>query len=136
MMLRSRSWFIKLIGCFWLMSSMQMTLKAESTIPGCVKSQFIYETAPFPQCHASTIVERASGLVAVWFGGTIEKHPDVGIWLARLVDDRWTTPVEVANGVESPSKRYPCWNPVLFQVPGGPLQLYYKVGPSPSEWWG
>jgi predicted neuraminidase len=33
-------------------------------------------------------------------------------------------------------KRYPCWNPVLFQYPDGPLALYYKVGPSPSRWWG
>ncbi|MEY4177334.1 MAG: hypothetical protein RLY70_908 [Planctomycetota bacterium] len=33
-------------------------------------------------------------------------------------------------------KRYPCWNPVLFQFPDGPLTLFYKVGPSPSTWWG
>jgi predicted neuraminidase len=25
---------------------------------------------------------------------------------------------------------------VLFQMPGGPLQLYYKVGPTPRAWWG
>src|SRR5678815_1809353 len=28
------------------------------------------------------------------------------------------------------------WNPVLFQPKEGPLLLFYKVGPSPSEWWG
>ncbi len=44
--------------------------------------------------------------------------------------------MEVANGVESPTKRYPCWNPVLFQMPEGPLMLFYKVGPNPREWWG
>ena len=49
-----------------------------------VESEFIYETAPFPECHASTIVEAADGtLVAAWFGGTREKDPDVGIWVAR-----------------------------------------------------
>jgi predicted neuraminidase len=104
--------------------------------PGLLKSEFIYETAPFPECHASTIAETKSGLVAAWFGGTRERHPDVGIWFSRHRDGKWTSPVEVANGVESPSKRYPCWNPVLFQPKSGPLMLFYKVGPSPSTWWG
>jgi predicted neuraminidase len=44
--------------------------------------------------------------------------------------------VEVANGIESPEKRYPTWNPVLHQPKSGPLLLFYKVGPSPSTWWG
>jgi predicted neuraminidase len=30
----------------------------------------------------------------------------------------------------------PTWNPVLFQPKKGPLQLFYKIGPSPSTWWG
>ncbi len=47
--------------------------------PGLVKSEFIYETAPFPSCHASTIAETPSGLVAAWFGGTHERNPDVCI---------------------------------------------------------
>src|SRR5439155_26394652 len=51
------------------------------TQPGLMKSEFIYETAQFPQCHASTIAETKDGIVAAWFGGTHERHPDVGIWL-------------------------------------------------------
>lgn len=101
-----------------------------------VTSEFIYETAPFPSCHASTIVETPDGLVAAWFGGTAERNPDVGIWVSRHVGGTWTTPVEVANGVQSPTLRHPTWNPVLFAPAKGPLQLYYKVGPSPSTWWG
>jgi len=101
-----------------------------------LKTEFLYETAPFPSCHASTIVETSGGLVAAWFGGTHEKHPDVGIWLSRHIAGRWSVPVEVANGIESPEKRYPCWNPVLFQPRTGPLLLFYKVGPSPDTWWG
>jgi predicted neuraminidase len=104
--------------------------------PGVVAAEFIFEDAPYPECHASTIAETPSGLVAAWFGGTNEKHPDVGIWLSRHVDGNWTEPVEVANGVQSPTLRYPTWNPVLFQPKDGPLLLFYKVGPSPDTWWG
>ena len=104
---------------------------------GVVQSEFIYETAPFPSAHASTIVETREGsLIAAWFGGTAERNPDVGIWLSRHESGRWTTPVEVVNGVQSPSLRHPTWNPVLFQPAAGPLMLFYKVGPTPSSWWG
>jgi predicted neuraminidase len=101
-----------------------------------VSREFIYDMAPFPECHASTIVETTSGLVAAWFGGTEEKHPDVGIWLSRKIDGKWTKVAEVANGVQEEGKRHPCWNPVLFQPKDGPLLLFYKVGPDPEKWWG
>ena len=104
---------------------------------GFAKSEFIYETAPVPSCHATTIVEPAGGgLVAAWFGGTREGHADVGVWSSRLADGKWTAPIEVANGVQADGTRHPCWNPVLFQPKGGALLLFYKVGPSPSKWWG
>ncbi len=101
-----------------------------------MKSEFIYETAPFPSCHASTIAETKAGLVAAWFGGKAEKNPDVGIWVSRHDGKSWSTPVEVANGVQTDGQRHPTWNPVLFQPPQGPLLLFYKAGPSPSTWWG
>lgn len=100
------------------------------------KSEFIYETAPFPSCHASTIAETPQGLITAWFGGTHERHKDVGIWTSRLLNGKWTAPIEVANGVQNADLRYPTWNPVLFQMPGAELLLFYKVGPSPAEWWG
>lgn len=109
---------------------------ASAASPGVVTTEFIYETAPFPQCHASTIVEAKGSLIAAWFGGTREKHPDVGIWVSRHEGGKWTAPVEAANGVQTDGKRHPCWNPVLFQPKTGPLLLFYKVGPSPSSWWG
>lgn len=109
---------------------------AQSPAPGMLKSEYIYETAPFPECHASTLAETSKGLVAAWFGGTKEKHPDVGIWVSRLENGRWSVPVEVANGIESAQKRYPTWNPVLHQPKKGPLMLFYKVGPDPKQWWG
>jgi predicted neuraminidase len=103
---------------------------------GVLSAEFIYETAPFPQCHASTICHAGEGMVCAWFGGTKEKAPDVGIWLSRHYGKAWSEPVEVANGVQDETKRNPCWNPVLFQMPKGELLLFYKVGPSPSTWWG
>ncbi len=125
--------FIVLLGLFIYLS---LFVGAQPMAPGVMQSEFIYETAPFPECHASTLAESKGTLVAAWFGGTKEKHPDVGIWVARLEQGKWTTPVEVANGVESPAKRYPTWNPVLHQPKSGPLLLFYKVGPNPESWWG
>jgi predicted neuraminidase len=102
-----------------------------------VRSEFLFTDAPFAQCHASTIAQTRQGtLVAAWFGGPREGHAEVGIWLTRLSDGTWTRPIEVANGVQSPTERFPCWNPVLFQLKNGPLLLFFKIGPSPSRWWG
>ena len=102
-----------------------------------LRAEFINEHAPYPSCHASTIVETtAHELVAAWFGGTAERNPDVGIWAAREADGRWLPAVEVANGIQQSGPRLPTWNPVLFQPRDGPLTLFYKVGPSPSTWWG
>ena len=115
---------------------LQVEAAALSEQLGIVRSEFIYERAPFAQCHATTIAETKTGLVAAWFGGTREGNKDVGIWVARHDGKSWSAPVEVANGIESPSKRHPCWNPILFQPATGSLLLFYKAGPSPSTWWG
>ena len=111
--------------------------RAATSPAAVITHEFIYETAPYPSCHASTIVETNKGeMVAAWFGGTAEKNPDVCIWVSRLENGKWTPSVEVANGVQADGTRLPTWNPVLFQPRGGPLMLFYKVGPSPETWWG
>lgn len=111
---------------------------AAASAPSLVSHEFIYEKAPYPECHASTIVETTKGeILAAWFGGTKEKHPDVCIWVARRENGRWMPGVEVANGVQPDGTRHPTWNPVLFQPRGNaPLMLFYKVGPTPQTWWG
>jgi predicted neuraminidase len=92
--------------------------------------EFIFITAPFPSCHASTIVELANGtLMAAWFGGTGEGKPDVAIWGSRRSATGWSAPVELAREPDTPA-----WNPVLFHSRNGRLWLYYKFGPSPSGW--
>tara|TARA_R110002020_G_scaffold40308_2_gene119246 strand:+ start:3383 stop:4492 length:1110 start_codon:yes stop_codon:yes gene_type:complete len=103
-----------------------------------IKSELIYEldNKPTPQVHASTLIETPEGIVSAFFGGTHENNPDVGIRVSRLINGEWSWPEEIVNGVQNDTLRYPCWNPVLFQPEGKPLMLFYKVGPSPTTWWG
>ena len=101
-----------------------------------LSSEFVYDSADFPSCHASTLVETEDGLLAAWFGGSYESHPDVSIYCAAYDGSRWSDPIRAADGVVSDSLRFPCWNPVLFRLPGGEIALYYKVGPNPRKWWG
>jgi predicted neuraminidase len=115
-----------------------LTQSARATdLPGVLQSEFIYDSnPPTPSCHASTIAQTKEGLAASWFGGTAEGNKDVGIWVSLARDGKWSVPVEVANGVQPDGSRFPCWNPVLFQYPTGPLDLFYKIGKSPRDWWG
>ncbi len=105
--------------------------------PAIIHSEFIFENSPTLSCHATTITEcRDGSLLAAWFGGTAEGKPDVGIWSSHYTNSAWSSPSELANGIQTDGTRHPCWNPVLFQPREGPLLLFYKVGPSPSSWWG
>ncbi len=114
-----------------------VTLARATDAPSAiVDSEFVFERAPFRSAHASTIVETRDGLLCAWFGGTEEGRPDVGIWLSRRSEKGWSPPVEIATGRQPDGTRHPCWNPVLFQPSRGPLLLFYKIGPSPREWWG
>ncbi|OOG73191.1 exo-alpha-sialidase [Algoriphagus sp. A40] len=128
--MNSLSIFLPLLG---LLSFPQNQEKVE---PKILSSGFIYETAPFPQCHASTLLETPSGIMASWFGGTREKHPDVSIYTSVLSNGTWSVPQMVADGVENETFRNPTWNPVLHQLEDGKIVLFYKEGPNPREWWG
>lgn len=93
---------------------------------------FIFESAPFPSCHASTLVEVSPGrLLAAWFGGRDEGARDVKIWWSRYDGRAWDKPTIAAE-----ESGQPCWNPVLFELPDGTLALWYKSGPSPQTWTG
>jgi predicted neuraminidase len=115
---------------------MLMAAPAQQT-PSVSLREFIFESAPFPSCHASTIAETGDGtLLSAFFAGTREGAPDVGIWISRLKDSKWTVPTRIATGADPSGKPLPCYNPVLFQPRKGPLLLFFKVGPSPAYWWG
>lgn len=103
---------------------------------GIVCSEFVYDRAEFPSCHAATIVETARGeLMIALFGGKYESNADCSIWASHLRADGWESPRLVADGLID-SVKTACWNPVLFQVPGGELLLFYKVGRYVQDWSG
>ena len=133
--MRSRS--LPFLG-FALLSAPLLSAEASFVRAKAVLASVVVNPdAPYPECHAATLAEVAPGrLVAAWFGGTKERNPDVGIWFAQQEDGRWLPAVEIADGRQEDGRRFPTWNPVLFSAPGGGLHLFYKVGPSPSAWWG
>ncbi|HWF46424.1 MAG TPA: sialidase family protein [Bryobacteraceae bacterium] len=98
-----------------------------STMP---ESTFIFDNAPFASCHASTVLELRNGdLLAAWFGGSAEGHPDVAIWSSRFSQGRWSPPTVLAREPDIAA-----YNPVLFYTHDGRLWLYYKFGPHPDDW--
>ena len=109
--------------------------------PAIVKDEFLYETASFPQCHASTIVETRKGdLVVAYFGGTKERNPDCCIWVSikQKGSDVWEPPFKAADGIgyEPDAPQTACWNPVLVEMPDGELWLFYKIGKTVKDWTG
>jgi alpha-L-fucosidase len=101
-----------------------------------IETALIYESEPYPSCHASMIVDTGEGFMAAWFGGSFEKHPDACIYGAFYSNGAWSKPFMIADGIEYELLRNPCWNPVLFKRDNGDIILYYKIGPSPTKWYG
>jgi predicted neuraminidase len=85
---------------------------------------------PFPQCHASTVVEIGPGkILTAWFGGTAEKDDDVGIWVARFDNGKWGKPERLAKVDDTPH-----WNPTLFRDESGKIHLFFKIGKEIPYW--
>ena len=111
--------FLSLLGFFSFSVTQEIT-------PKILFSGFIYEAAPFPSCHASTLVETSDGILAAWFGGTYERHPDVSIYASHRKSGGWSAPALVADGIENKVFRNPTWNPVLHRKKDGEIVLFYK----------
>ena len=102
-----------------------------------VSQELLFQNAPFKECHASTIVETTPGnMLVAFFAGTAEGNKDVCIFTSNGAKGKWNPIKLVADGIINNTLRYPCWNPVLFKHSSQQLALYYKVGPSPRQWWG
>src|SRR6476659_897910 len=133
-MMRKRKYFVMPVICLLVLT--HLFGQQNKWRQGILVDEFIFEKASFPQSHASTIAETPDGLIAAWFGGTKEGNKDVCIWTSRLVNNKWTEPAKVADGIINDSTRYACYNPVLYQVPNGDLLLFYKIGPNVAGWTG
>ncbi|REJ80775.1 MAG: exo-alpha-sialidase [Acidobacteria bacterium] len=127
-----------------------------------VLRELVFEPpAEFAECHASTVLAVAPGpgsegaatdgeprLLVAWFGGSREGAEDVAIWLAQrplqasgaVSPGGWSAPRLVARSADTEPGAAPLatWNPVLHRGPGedDPIELFYKVGPNPRQWWG
>lgn len=96
--------------------------------------EFVYNDAPFEQCHAATIEQTSGGdLLSAFYGGHHEGDKASAIWLCRKAkgSDDWSAPQRVAGG-----NGVACWNPVLYQIPDGDMLLFYKQGTQVSKWSG
>jgi predicted neuraminidase len=85
-----------------------------------------------PKCHAATLAQTTDGLLVAYFGGA-----DFGaaqdIWLLRKNARGWEAARRIAAARARPDA---CWNPVLHQIPRGPLLLFFKQGPDCVNWSG
>ncbi|MDX8340483.1 sialidase family protein [Draconibacterium sp. IB214405] len=100
-----------------------------------VSESYISDTLQYAQCHASTIIETKNGLLLSFFGGQYERHPQVSIYTAAFENGQWQKPQKVADG-KIDTTYFPTWNPVLFRNTNEQIDLFYKIGPSPNDWWG
>ena len=92
---------------------------------------------PAPSVHAATMVELPGGdLLAAYFGGDRESAPNVCIYTQRFHKGKWSAPQMAVDGVLNDTLRKACYNPVLFQVPGGDLLLFFKIGRNVKDWTG
>ena len=118
------------VGCVPNKSAGDQAANEKDTISVVVK-EYVFETPqPFEQCHASTVLRTQDGkFLVAWFGGTHEKHDDVGIWLSKGGPGNWSTPTELAKIREDAH-----WNPVLFESNDGAIVLFFKVGKTIDHW--
>lgn len=106
---------------------------------GVIEEGLVYRDAPYPQCHATTLVQMKDGRIgAAWFGGHHEGADDVCIWFSAKdpKTSLWSEPVMAAHGILSDTLRKACYNPVLWQSDKGPLYIYFKIGKNVRDWTG
>src|SRR5690349_742860 len=97
-------WFFTALSC---QSQPRLPDSIKPGDPSLISSELVYplDRKPTAQCHASTLVELSTGILAAWFGGSHERNPDVGIWSSLLKNGVWSQPVQVVSGFQNDSVR-------------------------------
>ncbi len=89
-----------------------------------VQEKLVFETIPGrPSSHCATLTETSDGtILACWYAGTYEGHPDVAIMLACFSPQNniWSPPV-VLHDTPGLSDG----NPLLYTLPDGSLILWF-----------
>ncbi|MFT3889464.1 MAG: exo-alpha-sialidase [Arachnia sp.] len=89
----------------------------------------LFPATPGVQVHASTLLPLSGGgVLAAWFAGPHEGHPDTRIQVLRRSGTDETI-VDILPGDSQPH-----WNPVLTWGPDGAAWLFFKRGPRIDEW--
>ncbi|QYN32548.1 exo-alpha-sialidase [Pseudonocardia sp. DSM 110487] len=81
--------------------------------------------APDVQNHAANLMELPGGdLGCVWFGGTQEGVPDIGVWFSLLAPGAtaWSAPVRLSDDPTRSEQ-----NPLLFVAPDGVVWLLHTA---------
>ena len=119
-----------------MLAALPALAMSQPAAPAIVRSAFIDERPPYPAAHASTVVETRTGSSPPGSAAPAKDTRTSGSGCRGTTGRPGPGPSKWRTALQTGGARHPCWNPVLFQPAKGPLLLFYKVGPSPREWWG
>ena len=91
--------------CLALLSPPAALIAAQALEPNMV--EFIFDSAPFPSAHASTLAERARGWWLHGLAGHAKGQATSAIWSSRRVGENGRHTRRVATGVQADGTRFP-----------------------------
>ncbi|MGL5098259.1 MAG: exo-alpha-sialidase, partial [Planctomycetia bacterium] len=106
--------------------------------PKSLRTDFVFtDGAPFPSCHACTLLEAKPGeWLCSYFAGDREGAPNVAIWISYGRSQKDGAVVWDDPQVAHREPNVPCFNPVLCRTGPKELILFFKAGPNPQSWTG
>lgn len=101
---------------------------------GIVDENYVCSSPVTPENSEPSIISTGERIIVVWSGGTDKMYPDASIWLSKLEEGVWSSPVKIAGGAVDDSLKFPCSHPVLYKISGHSIGLFYKVMKNESQW--